>query len=392
MKFKKIKFSDDARFVLSIFLPLYMIHCMEQVYFIYGTVLDSYGLSPQTVGNIIGSFFLAVMLARPVGGWMIENLGIKRTLTASSILAFVGCGMLFFTGNVPMLFAGRMLSGAAFGVFTIGIYSYQGLVSTEKTRGTLFSLTVSGGVLPTATITPFGEWLILREQTNLFLALGPLICVVCFLLGKKIIADKTPLSQRKKTWGTYRGLMSSKPFVMLAVTGIMMALVDASTASISLFASEHRLVTSYFLSSFSLAAVLVRIGGAKILNSLPRQACVAPCGMLMGFSLLMIAIMPSNTSFVVWGAMFGIGIGAGFPMMLASLNDILPPELRPKATASALLLYDAGWTVTPLLVGYLTPVFGRSITFIALAAVTFTTLTALTIFYWIPKHFRVSPR
>ncbi|MDR1508360.1 MAG: MFS transporter [Synergistaceae bacterium] len=392
MRIKKIKFSDDARFMFSIFLPLYMIHCMEQIYFIYGTVLESYGLSPQTIGNILGSFFFAIMLTRPAGGWMIENFGIKRTLTAGSVLGFVGCAMLFFTGSVPMLFAGRIISGASFGIFTIGIYSYQGLVAAEKTRGTLFSLTGSGGALPSATVTPLGEWLFLHGHANLFLALGPLICVACFLLGKKIIVDETSFVPKGKTWGTYRGLISSKPFVMLAITGVMMALVDASATSISLFASEHGLVTSYFLASSSIAAVLVRVGGAKMINSLPRLVCVAPCGMLIGISLLMIAIIPSNTSFIVCGALFGIGIGAGFPMMLASASDILPPEMRPKATASVLLLYDAGWTVTPLLVGYLTPTFGRAGTLTALAVVTFIALAALTIFYWVPKHLRASPR
>ncbi|MDR2780301.1 MAG: MFS transporter [Synergistaceae bacterium] len=392
MRIKKIKFSDDAKFLLSLFLPLYMIHCMEQIYFIYGTVLESYGLSPATIGNILGSFFLAIMLVRPAGGWMMENLGIKNTLTAGSVFGFVGCGVLFFAESVPVLFAGRIISGAAFGIFTSAIYSYQGLIASEKTRGRLFSLTGSGGVLPTATVTPFGEWLVLSGHTNLFLAMGPLICVICFLLGKKIIVHKTPYASEGKTWGTYRGLLASKPFVMLAITGIMMALVDASSTSISLFASERGLVTSYFLASFSIAAVLVRAAGAKILNVLPRLVCVAPCGMLMGVSLLVIALMPSNTSFIVCGALFGIGIGAGFPMMLASLSDILPPELRPKATASALLLYDAGWTATPLLVGYLTPAFGRAGTFTALAVITFIALAALTIFYWIPKHLHASLR
>jgi MFS family permease len=378
--------------LLSIFLPLYMIHCMEQIYFIYGTVLDSYGLSPQTTGNILGSFFLAIMLVRPAGGWMIENLGLKNTLAIGGVLGFAGCAMLFFTGSVPMLFAGRIISGASFGIFTMGIYSYQGLVTTEHTRGTLFSLTGSGGVLPTATVTPLAEWLVMGGHTNLFLAMGPLICVACLALGRKIIVRENPFAAEKKKWGTYRGLIASKPFVMLTITGIMMALVDASSTSISLFALEHGLVTSYFLASCSVAAVLVRVAGAKTLNALPRLVCVALCGMLMGISLLIIAIIPSNASFIVCGALFGIGIGAGFPMMLASLGDTLPPELRPKATASAILLYDAGWTATPLLVGYLTPLFGRAGTFTALAVVTFIALAALTIFYWVPNHLRVSSR
>jgi MFS family permease len=355
-------------------------------------VLESYGLSSQTTGGVIGSFFLAITLARPAGGWMTENLGIKNTLAIGSVLGCAGCAMLFFTGSIPALFAGRIISGASVVIFTIRIYSYQGLVTTEKTRGRLFSLTGVGGVLPTATVTPLAEWFVAGGHTNLFLLMGPLMCVACFPLGRKIIMNDAPFVQREKTWGTYRGLMKSRPFAMLAVTGIMMALVDASSASISLLASERGLVTSYFMASFSVMAVLVRLAGGKMPESLPRIACVAPCGMLMGASLLIIAIMPSNASFMICGALFGAGIGAGFPMMLASVGDILPPELRPKATAAVLLMYDAGWTASPLFVGYLTPALGRAGTFIMLAAVTFAALAALTVVYWIPERRRAQSR
>ena len=72
-------------------------------------------------------------------------------------------------------------------------------------------------------------------------------------------------------------------------------------------------------------------------------------------------------------------------MLLTSLIEVLPPPLRPKGTALALLLYDAGWAVTPILVGYMTPYLGRGTSFFALAIITFAALTVLTIFYWLPR-------
>jgi hypothetical protein len=78
---KRFHFSEDAKFLLSMFVLLYAIPCMEQIYFIYGNVLGSYGLSPQTTGNILG-FFRSHYVGE-AGGRMIENLGIRRTMIAS---------------------------------------------------------------------------------------------------------------------------------------------------------------------------------------------------------------------------------------------------------------------------------------------------------------------
>jgi MFS family permease len=386
LKVDHTKFWNEAKVLASIFLPLYAIHCVEQVYYVYGNVLESYGFSPQATGNALGSYFMAIMLARPLGGWMLENLGIRRTMLLSGLFSFVGCSMLFFPRGVPLIFAGRLISGAAFGVFTIGLYSYQGLITTNETRGKFFAITGVGGVLPASTITPLGEWLVLGGHLKSFLALGPILSLICFFLGTKVEANKIETDTDKKEWGTYRDLSASRPFVMLAVTGMMMALVDASTTSISLFASERNLIVSYFFVSFSVTATLIRLCGAKLSNRLPRQFCVAPCGMLIAGSIAIVSLVPSNTSFIICGTLFGLGIGGGFSMMLASVSDILPPALRPKGTACTLLLYDLGWTATPLLVGYMTPIVGRAASFVLLAIVTFVTLAALMIFYWIPRR------
>ncbi|MDR1916477.1 MAG: MFS transporter [Synergistaceae bacterium] len=388
---KKVNLSDDTRLLISIFLPLYAIHCMEQLYFIYGNVLKGYGISSQTIGWILGAFFITIMFSRPIGSWMLERFGIRRTLATAGIIGFAGCFILFAFKSVPLLFAGRVLSGAAFGIFSMGLFSYQAITVTENIRGASFAITAVGGMLPTATVTPLGEWLLLLSHEKMYLAIGPIMCVICIFLSKIVGAGTIKKRERAQKWGNYRELLSYRSFVMLAVTGTIMALVDAATVSMSLLASEHQLITSYFLSSSAVAAVILRLGFSSILNKLPRSFCLAPCGMLMSGALFAISIAPSHLSFMIWGALFGIGIGAGFPLFLAAMSDTLPPPLRPKGTASALFLYDLGWFVTPLLVGYATPLFGIAWTFRSLALVTFLAMTGIMLLYWAPAHFGRPP-
>ena len=379
---------SDRKLMVSIFAAIFAMNSVAHVYLIYGNVLESYGYSPEATGVALGSFFIAIIAARPFGGWMIENLGIRRTMIFGSLLAMLGCSMLVFTRNLYVIYAGRSMSGLAYGMFTLGAFSYQGLVTTPENRGRIIALTCTGGVLPTAVVTPFGEWLILGGRITQFLAIGPLFCILCLFLGMSVPKGKTACGPEIRVWGTYRDLFSRMPFVFLVATSSMMAIVDALITSISLFSAEYGVPVSYFMISFSATAVLTRILGAKLINSLPRQFCIAPCGMLMAIALIVVCAIPSRASFIICGAFFGIGIGGGFPMLLASLIDVLPPELRPKGTASALLLYDTSWGVTPILVGYMTPYLGRGLSFITLAVIALAVLIALTIFYWLPRLFK----
>ncbi|MDL2263523.1 MFS transporter [Synergistaceae bacterium OttesenSCG-928-I11] len=385
----KPKITENDRLLISLFLPIYAIHCMEQIYFIYGTVVQGYGISQEMTGWVLGIFFIAIMSARPLGSWLLENFGIRRTLVGSSVLGLVGCLVLYFARGITMILLGRVLSGLSFGIYTIGIFSYQALIIPEAMRGATFAVVVSGGVLPTATITPLGEWLLIGGHLRLYLSLGPLMCVVCWYLGRRVgNAQTVSKDEKQPQWGSYGDLFVNRPFLVLTVTGMLVALVDATTASMSMYAAEYGVLTSYFLVSSSVAAVSVRLLGSKMLNRVPRALLFAPCGMLMAGALCCISLFPSNLTFLVAGALFGLGIGAGFPMYLSLISDTLPPALRPKGNATALFLYDSGWFLTPLVIGYASSFFGIAWTFRLLSLVSLGSLVALQILYWAPAYFR----
>ena len=371
--------------LFSIFAAYYAMHCVEMVYFVYGNVLESYGFNPQATGIALGSFFIAIMLSRPVGGWVIENLGIRRSMIFGGVLALVGCSALVFTQNLYVICAGRVMGGLAFGIFTMGVFSYQSLVTTPKNRGRVIALTATGGVLPTATVTPFGEWLLRGGHTTPYLAIGPLFSALCLLLGIKTPKINAARDSDIRAWGSYRDLLRHKPFIMLTATSTMMALADASVSSISLFSADYGIPASYFMISFSVGALLTRSLGSQIINSLPRPFFLAPFGMLMAATLAIVSVIPSRASFIICGSLFGVGIGGGFPTMLASLIDVLPAELRPKGMATALFMFDMGWSATPIIVGYMTPHLGRGRSFLTLALIVFAVLTGLMVFYWLPR-------
>jgi MFS family permease len=259
----------------------------------------------------------------------------------------------------------------------------------------MFSLLVVGSILPMGAIAPLGEWLLYSSQNMFYLAIGPVLSLLCIFFGGRVNIQATVVVREthgshspagEKKWGTYNELFSSRSFLFLILTGTVIALVDALIIKLSLLTAEKGLTISLFFASVSITALIVRLPGASLLNALPRIPLLAPCGILMSLSMILVSFFPSNSALVVGGILFGAGLGAGWPMYQALISDLLKPVLRPKGTATALLLYDIGFFMTPLIAGYFLPRFGTSGTFAAIALTAGGILVLLEIFYWLPFY------
>jgi MFS family permease len=406
------KISQDVKILISLFLPFFLIHGVQQIYLTYAILLhEGYGFSYEMTGWIIGIYSLAALLIRPLGGWLLENFGIRKILVWSAALSVIGCS-LFFTSEsdallligrnmsiaafgidliepAALLLVGRAMSGAAFGIYSMGLFSHQALCVSEKRRGAMFSLLVAGSILPMGAIAPLGEWLLYSSRNMIYLAIGPALSLLCCFFGGRVneAAEQVEPSAPR----SYSALFSHRPFLFLVITGAVIALVDALLITLSLLAADKGLVISYFLAAAAVTAFVVRLPGATILNALPRVPLLAPCGILMALSMILVSFFPSNGALIAGGILFGAGLGAGWPMYHALISDLLQIQLRPKGTAMALLLYDIGFFITPLIVGYLLPRFGTSATFAGIALTAGGILVLLEMFYWLP-FFRINTR
>ena len=406
------KVSQDVKLLASLFLPFILIHSVQQIYLTYAILLyHGYGFSYEATGWIIAVYSLAAMLTRPLGGWLLENFGIRKILVWSGVLSFIGCSLFFanesltlllvgralsgavfgvyFIEPATLLLVGRALSGAAFGIYSMGLFSHQALCVSEKRRGAMFSLLVVGSILPMGLVAPLGEWLLHNSQVMLYLAIGPVLSVLCCFFGGRVNVSAAPAARSgndEKNWGTYRELFSSRAFLFLIITGMAIALVDALTITLSLLTAERGLVISLFFAGASVTALVVRLPGASLLNSLPRVPLLVPCGILISLSMIVVSFFPSNGALLLGGLLFGVGLGAGWPIYQALISDLLEPVLRPKGTATALLLYDVGYFVSPLVVGYFLPRFGTGGTFAAIALTAGGVLVLVEIFFWLPFY------
>ena len=383
----------NRKVLIYLFLSYYAMHCFEQMYFLMGPILEGQGISHATTGWILGIFFVGVIGCRPIGGWALEHLGVRKTLVFMGSIGFFASVLiaLFYT-NVPVLLFARFLTGLSYGGYVVAMLAYQTLVIPVEKRAGAVALITTGGMLPMATITVLGEWLLRRGHIAAYFWMAPIAALCCIYLGTRLDEPGKVSSGESKSWGKYRDLFRLQPFVLLLGTAVLISLLDGSVVSIASLAVKNDLVASSFFASSAITGVLSRIVMARFIDDLPRKLLLVPSLLMMAISLTWIAFFPSTTSFLFGGMGFGAGIGIGFPMMISMVSLVVGKKLQPKGTVTLVTVFDLGWVFTPLIIGYGAEFFGIEWSFRLLGVVAFVLGLVVFLYGWLPLYRRDKSR
>ena len=370
--------------IFLIFLAYYGITCLSNIYFIFGPFYEKMGASPQTIGFFLSIFYLMNCVCRPVGSAFMEKLNIRRTLIIGGVICLIASfGIEASLDNTSMLFLFRAIMGLGVSVFSVAAVAAQSILLDEKSRGFGFALFTTGSMLPLATIVPLCEWFLARGLDVFYLRAPVVISIICLLLGF-FTPDLKYAGGKSEDWGKYRELFKVKGVKLLLATAATMALADAMTLSVASLASSRAVAASFFMASASISAVLIRTVGFRLVSKIPRTLLAAPAAALMGLSLLALSFSSTSALFVLFGLTYGLGIGIGFPTDLALVGDLLSVNFRPKASALVLLVIDAGWMLTPLIYGFISPMLGENNTFRTFGIAVSAAALCLFLCCWLP--------
>ena len=377
------------RQIFLVFIAYYGINCFSNVYFLFGPLYEQFGASPRQAGLFLSIFYMAMILCRPLGSWVMEHIGIRRALIGSSIVsALTGVGMALSVSNAAVLLFFRALSGVSVSVFIVATVAYQSMVLDAKSRGKGFALFATGSMIPMATVVPLAEWFLRQGWTALYLWLPTFVALLCLAVSM-MLKDGSPTGKKKEeAWASYSELFRRRGVAALYVTGFLMSVADGCTICVASLAAERDVAASGFMVAVAVAAILIRTVGFKVMDMAPRILLAAPAAALMGFSLLAISFTSSAAPLIIFGCAFGLGIGMGYPTDLSLVGDLLPVEFHPKATGGLLLAIDCGWFLSPLIFGFLSPLLGAAGTFRLLGLFVGVAATAMQLMVWMPMSRR----
>jgi MFS family permease len=301
-------------------------------------------------------------------------------------VAFAGSvGLAIAGSNLSLVFACRVLMGIGYSAFIVAFTAYQNLFVPPERRGFAFALMTAGSMAPHVSVIPAADWLIRHGHIAAYLSLSPLMALFCAGLGWSFgKVSLSPGTTRRETWGTYGDLFRLPAVRALLGSMFLLSLTDSMVLCLGALLVPQGLVPSAFLVSSAVTALSVRIATLRFVDRIPRPRIAAPCFGLMAASMLALSLARTDAGAAVCGALFGLGVGMGFPAHLAMVGDMTPERLRPKATAMVWFAMDSGWAITPFLFGLLSPLFGNNAAFGSYAALMLLGALAAWRFLWRP--------
>jgi len=332
----------------------FAIMAFGDLYFILALYMQGMGVTdPGTLGWILGIYFAASMITRPLAGFVLERFSLRRVMLAASFLCLVsGAGVALAGSSVPLILLFRALTGLSSSLFLVGLTTYQVLAVPEKSRGSSFTLASAGTIAPFIALLPIAEALLRRGYFSVYIWSPLLPAILCLAVSITIPSDDD-LNLGNVYWGSYPEVLKLNASRTLLASVILFAMTDAAIVSMAGLALERGLLASSFISSQALTGMLIRLFGFKLMDRLPRNRLAAPCFSVTAFASVAVTFVKSDDWMIFWGVIYGIGMGYGFPLHLALIGDAVPARLRPKATTLVWFLMAGCYFVSPVLTGFI---------------------------------------
>jgi len=266
--------------------------------------------------------------------------------------------------------------GFGFGLFMLSLTTYQTMVIPNEVRGGAFALISIGSMAPFLLVVPFMDWILQRGFFGLFIWVGPFVAMICAMVGVTFGRIDRERVKSKGSWGTYSQLFAIPGARALFISVLIYGMTDAAIISISTLSMSKGLLSSWFVSAFAVGAIVVRLFGFRLMDVFPKDKMYPIAIAITSLSLFGATFSGSNMVFAFWGFLYGLGIGVGFPLSLAMIGDVVPLDLRPKATAMVWLILDGCFFITPVVMGYASSLLGVAGAFRVIPGILFFCSTA----------------
>lgn len=352
----------EGRTVLGLAEGYTAIFGLSNVYYLLGIYLSMRGMStPGQIGWVMGAFYAAQTCCRPFAGNVVMRIGFRRAFLAGALLCLAGSSAFALTGpSFRWMLFWRIVMGIGSSLYVIALTTYQTLGIPDSTRGSAFSLISAGGIVPLVTFVPLADFFLRKGWTFLYAWMVPLIALYALACGLRLPALDIPgKTEGKKRQGLF-SLAKAPGIRTLLISSTVFSMTDACLLAIGGVAAERGLLPSLFLTANASVGLLVRVGGRRILDMLPRRKMAAPAIAMTSLGLIGASFARGNLAYSLWGVFFGIAMGLGFPLHMALIGDVAEPHQRAQVSSLVWFLMGACFFIVPILLGSLAGILGTT--------------------------------
>ncbi|HEX8035840.1 MAG TPA: MFS transporter [Ktedonobacterales bacterium] len=344
---------------------------------LYVLYQSEYHFTSAVITVIFGMYAVGVLVALLFLGHTSDHFGRRPVLAAALGVAFVSTLFFVFAQNVPLLLAGRFLSGICAGLLsgtaTAALAELQPAGNPQEAARVATAASMGGlglGALVAGLFAQFAP-APTRLVYVVYLALVVVALVIVGMLPETVEAPDHVWDLRPR--------VSVPPSARAVFMQAAVAVFCAFTV-LGLFTS---LASSFLRSTLhqpnlALAgAVVFLLFGTGAVSQLTLHHLTSRAALLAGLVLLLLALalvelglaLPSLVFFLAGTIVAGLGVGLAFMGSLAAINQIAPPGRRAELISAFYVVAYLGITVPVLGVGVLAQVTNLLIASICLAVV-----------------------
>lgn len=314
------------------------------------------GAPESAVGLIIGVFALASMTLKPWAGWALDWRGRRGMLVAGATIFSLACLGYPLARSVATLLILRIFHGLGMGLFpSAGAVMATDLAPPGR-RGEAMGLYGMAPNLAMGIGPPLGVALAARfGDLGLFLT-GAGMAGLGTALALLVPETGRPSEPPPFRWGTLLAPSALRPG---AITLALFLTYGAVIAFLPLLTRAREAGNSgVFFTLMALALLVIRAWAGQLSDRLGRRTVVVPALATVAASMGLLAAAEAAWTIYLAGFLFGLGVGAAQPALMAWATDRVAPADRGRAMAVVYTAWELGIGGGAIALGLLLPLGG----------------------------------
>ncbi len=333
--------------------------------------MDMYDAPASLAGLAASIFIVGALIARLVGGGILDSVGRKRMLVVAVVAECVMSALYFLNLGLAFLFVVRILHGVSYGAASIAVSTIVTSIVPEERKGEGVGYYMLSNTLGTA-IGPFLGMAIVQNigmQGVFVTCLGTaLVCLVSLVWFKPAKEERRPF---------VGGGAHLRDFIEPTAVpiGIVACLVFFGYASILTFLSSYAqeagfaAAASFFFVAYAVTMFISRLFTGKLFDRRGANIVMIPAFVFAALGMASVGLASNGAILLLGAALLGVGLGTiqscGLTIALqkASIRRIS------LANSTFYVLMDSGIGLGPLVLGALMPMAGFHGMYLAMAGV-----------------------
>jgi MFS family permease len=346
-------------------------------FFLLPLHIKALGGSEAVVGAVMGTSGFATLLALPAVGLTIDRFGRRRFLIGgAAAMTCASIGFMLVDHIGPAIFLLRVVQGMGFAAAFTATTTFAAVFAPRERRAQALGVFGLSTILNHAIAPLLGEEIVHRAGFQTLFAATASYSAIVVLLTLWLPRQNPDMGDGTDTepWR-----LDSAQWVLAATTLLTgMGFGSVITFVPTYVRAEGLGRVGVFFAAYAGTAILSRIVGAGLSDSLGRRRVILPTLVTLGAAIFLLSQVHNVALLVVAGVLFGSAQGVNYPTMHAFLVDLTSDAHMGRAQALFNGAFNFGVTTSAFVFGFVAEHAGHRPMF-ALASLT--PLMAWAVFY-----------